>query len=337
MHTLDWKGVDCMCTAFSYYKDGLYFGRNMDIEFNFGQKVIVVPRGFKFNWKEETARAIYSSFGSKSQIAIIGMANITDNYPFLAEGVNEYGLCMASLNYPGNAYYGKPEPGHVNLAPPEFIPYILSNFKSVDEAMFILKKIKLCDVLVNEKLPLAPLHYILSDREKSVVIEPDKNGTKIYENTYGVLTNNPSFPYHLANMENYMGLRVDNFDESFTKRIEPKAYGRGLGAIGLPGDSSPASRFVRATYYKYISEENDTPAVPEVFRILDIVSMVKGSVKTEDGKDEFTAYSACIDAENGIYYFKTYDSLGVFKVKMADCDLDSDKLFTFDLPAGGKY
>lgn len=313
-----------MCTFFTYKKDDFFVGRNMDIEYSFGERVVISPRKYPWKWKMQKK--------SLSSYAIIGMANITDKFPLYAEAVNEYGLCMASLNFPKSAKYFESKDNKVNLAPYELIPYILTKFKTVEEARSTVENINIIDIRFRDDMPLAPLHFVLADSKDCIVIEQDEQGLHIYDNDIGVLTNNPSFPAHRVNLENYMNLSPRNPKSCYSDKIVPNSYGQGMGAVGLPGDSSPMSRFVRTVYNKYVSLNSPSKrAVTEVFKILDQVSMIRGSVITESNLYDITSYSCCIDASKGIYYFKTYDNLKVYAIDMHRENLNSHILLDFPL------
>lgn len=314
-----------MCTFFTYKKDDFFVGRNMDIEYSFGEKVVIAPRKYPWKWKLEKS--------SLSSFALIGMANVTDNVPLYAEAVNEYGLCMASLNFPKSAKYFEAKEGKLNLAPYELIPYILTRFKTVEEARESIEKLNIVNIKFKENMPLAPLHFMLADSKECIVIEQDEKGLHIYANDVGVLTNDPPFYSHRVNLENYMNLSIKNPNNSYSNKLTPNCYGEGLGAFGLPGDVSPMSRFVRTVYNKHASLESESEnPVTEVFKILDQVSMIRGSVVTQNNNYDITSYSSCINASKGIYYFKTYDNLKVYAINMHMENLNSHILLDFPLP-----
>ncbi len=315
-----------MCTFFTYNKEDFYIGRTMDIEYNFSERVVITPRKYPWKWKLEKKNL--------TSYAMIGMANITDNVPLYAEAVNEHGLSMAGLNFSGEAKYFEEKSDKINLAPYELIPYILTRFKSVEQARETLENLNIVGIRFREDLPLAYLHFVLADSKECVVIEQDKDGLHIYNNDVGVLTNKPSFYAHRVNLENYMNLSPRNPQKSYSDKLPTNFYGQGLGAFGLPGDLSPMSRFVRTVYYKYTSlEAKSKSCVTEVFKILDQVSMLRGSVITEANKYDITSYSTCINASKGIYYFKTYDNLKVYSVDMHRENLNSHILLDFPLPS----
>lgn len=299
-----------MCTVVTLVKDSLFFGRNMDIDFDFGQSIAVMPREYALDTK--------LSGTLLKHYAVIGSARVEDGYPLYAEACNEKGLCMAGLNFPGNAVYAEcADDGKIALTPYEFIPYVLGKCACLGEAVKLIEKTEIVAIRFKEELPLAPLHWIVADKSGSVVVERTAEGIKIFENPAGVLTNNPPFPLHLKNLEKYENLSVRNNKKS-NARVGYSTYSEGEGALGLPGDFSSPSRFVKAWFCLKNTSCNGGAAskAAQTFRVLDCVAMVRGTVVTAQGGEDITAYSCCIDAENGTYYYKTYDGLSVKSVQM---------------------
>ena len=311
-----------MCTAVSYSR---YFGRNLDLEKSYDERVVVTPRKFKLSMR--TLPTIEQHY------AMIGMAAVADGFPLYYEATNEKGLSIAGLNFPGNAHYQKYSENKKNVAPFEFIPYILSQCKCVDEARTLLSDVNIVDINFSEKLPLSPLHWIISDKEKSLTVESVKDGLKIYDNPYGVMTNNPTFDYHLININNYMGLHEGFAENRISKEKSFDNYSLGMGALGLPGDYSSVSRFVRAVFVKEKSPDfdNEQESVSHFFHILGAVAMPKGCVMTKSGEYEYTRYSSCCNADTGVYYYTTYDNSSITSVDMKQYNLDGDDIFQISI------
>lgn len=314
-----------MCTAISYRRNNTYFGRNLDLELSFNEKVVITPRNYLFNLKNGKAY--------RNKFAIIGMASVVNDYPLYYEASNEKGLSLAGLNFPGNAVYLPFKNDKENIAPFEFIPWILGQSESVSQAKTLLENLNLLNVCFAAEIPNSPLHFMLSDKSESIVIEPLEHGIKIYDNPYDVMTNNPPFDYHLWNMQGYLNLSPKNGKNEFSMQYDLQNYAVGMGAIGLPGDYSSLGRFVRAAFNLTNSQNNDTEEdnVTQVFHILDSVSMVKGAVKTDDDKDDVTLYSSCINTDKGIYYYKTYNNSQITAISLNNVDINSNSLFVYDL------
>ena len=314
-----------MCTAISFKSQDSYFGRNLDLERSYGESVVVTPRNYKISMRTLPT--------AESHYAMIGMATVVGDYPLYYEATNEKGLSMAGLNFPHNACYNAFEENKDNVAPFEFIAYILGGCKDISEAAKALSRINLVNINFSENLPLSPLHWIISDKEKSITVESVKEGLKIYDNPYGVLTNNPTFDYHLMNINNYMNLHEGMGENRISLRQNLSTYSLGMGALGLPGDYSSASRFVRAVFIKEKSPcfESEKESVSHFFHILGSVAMPKGCVMTESGEYEYTRYSSCCNADKGIYYYTTYDNSSINAVDMHECDLDGSVLYKFSI------
>ncbi len=310
-----------MCTAISYRANKFYFGRNLDLYYHFDESVTVTPRNF--NFKLKNGKEIFS------HLAIIGIATVADGYPLYYDAVNEAGLCMAGLNFPKNAIYHGYNDNKTNIAPFELMPYILSRCKNVDDALFELKDINLWDISFNEQFKNTPLHFMLCDKEKCVTIEPMGDGLKIYDNPIGVLTNNPPFDYHLNNISNYVNLTTHYPQNRFCKNYDIKPYSLGMGGVGLPGDMSSSSRFVRAAFVMQNSVCDD--ALSQAFHILKSVEQPQGVTYTKDGECEYTLYSSVCDAAQGVYYYTTYNNSTVTAVSMHNENLDACRLTLYPL------
>ncbi len=301
-----------MCTAVSYLTKKHYFGRNLDLERGYGEGVVVTPRSFPFSFRYAGECVQHD--------ALIGMAAVVNGYPLYFEATNERGLSMAGLNFPRNAVYQPYNAEKKNVAPFELIPYILCTCGSVEEAEQELQNVNVVDVSFSEALPLSPLHWLIADRRRSLVLECTADGMKRYKNPYGILTNNPTFDYHVMNVQNYRGLHEGALSDS--------DYSLGMGAIGLPGDFSSASRFVRAVFVreKSFSDGSEGQSVNQFFHILRAVAMPKGCVKTPDGAYEYTRYSCCCNTDTQVYYYNTYYDPTIRSVDMKEANPDGDQL-----------
>lgn len=317
-----------MCTAASYKTKDFYFGRTLDYEFSYGDEVVITPRNYIFNFR--------SMGESKTHYAMIGMAYVAENQPLYYDALNEKGLAMAGLNFVGNACYGKEIQGKDNVAQFEFIPWILSQCASVNEAKNMLESINITDTQFNEQLPVAELHWIIADRNESITVESVKEGIKVYDNPVGVLTNNPPFDEQMFNLNNYMHLTPKNPENTFSERLNLKAYSRGMGGIGLPGDLSSQSRFVRVAFTKMnsVSGDSEAESVSQFFHILGSVDQQRGCCDVGDGEYEITIYTSCCNADKGIYYYTTYENHQITAVNMHNENLDGNSLIRYELIKG---
>ena len=317
-----------MCTAITYNTKNHYFGRNLDLEFSYKETVTITPRNYPFKFRKVNA--------INNHYAIIGMAYVAEEYPLYYDAINEKGLAMAGLNFPGNANYKDEKEGMDNIAPFEFIPWILSQCANLNEAKKLLKNINIANINFSDNLPASPLHWIISDKESSITVESVKTGLNIYENPVGVLTNNPTFDIHMFNLNNYMNLSIEQPNNNFSKKIDLNAYSRGMGAIGLPGDLSSASRFVKATFTKMnsISGDSESESISQFFHILGSVEQQRGCVHMGEDKYEITIYSSCCNMDKGIYYYTTYENSQITGINMYNENLESTELINYDLIKG---
>ena len=315
-----------MCTASEYLTENHYFGRNFDYEISYHERVCITPRNYEFKYRKID--------DMESHYAIIGIAAGIDEYPLYYDACNEKGVAIAGLNFAGNAVYREMEDGMVNVTPFEFIPYLLSQAESVEDVKELLENLNLVNINYSENLPLSPLHWMIADRNSSIIVEPLEDGLKVYDNPVGVLTNNPTFDMQLFNLNNYRNLSVKTPENTFSKNLELDTYSRGMGAIGLPGDLSSASRFAKVAFTKenYFSGASEAESVSQFFHILASVEQQKGLTFIDDPDlYEYTIYSSCYNTNKGILYYKTYDNHQITAVDLNKEDLDGDSLIIYPL------
>lgn len=322
-----------MCTAAAFRNKSLYFGRNLDLDTDFGQKVVITPRKYTFAMKNgQTYRNLFGMIG---MAAVEGKmpGKMPCKMPLYAEAMNEKGLVMAGLNFPDNAVYYEERKDMDNITPFEFIPWIVGQAADVQQAVALLYRVNLLNVPFNEKMPLQPLHFMLSDGTMSVVVETDADKMHIYRNPFDVLTNNPGFEYHYWNMQNMKHLSAVDEGNSFGGSFELHSYCAGMGAMGLPGDLSSPSRFVRAAFHlaNASCEPTEQDSVSQVFHIMDSVAMTQGSVITSSGTKDITRYTCCLCAKEQRFYYKTYTNSRLTAVDLTQEALSSPELTVFEL------
>lgn len=317
-----------MCTAATYKTKDFYFGRTLDYEFSYGEEIVVTPRNFVFPWRKLGNQELH--------YAIIGMAYVVKDYPLYYDAMNEKGLCMAGLNFVGNADYKEEKQDKDNVTPFEFIPWILTQCASVREARALLDKINLINMPFSKELPLAQLHWILADSKEAITVESVKEGIRIYENPVGVLTNNPPFDEQMFQLNNYMHLSPKTPQNHFSDKLSLQTYSRGMGALGLPGDLSSQSRFVRVAFTKLnsVSGESEAESVSQFFHILGSVDQQRGCCEVAEGAYEITIYTSCCNADKGIYYYTTYENHQITGVDMHKENLDDSHLVRYKLIQG---
>lgn len=334
-----------MCTAAVYKTKDFYFGRNLDYEFPYGEEVTITPRNYPFSFR---------FLGEmKHHYAMIGMAHVAENYPLYYDAVNERGLGIAGLNFVGNAVYKDPilrkTKGRVdenkdgaaeaeidNVAQFEFPLWLLGQCASVQEVRALLTQINITNTPFNEKYPVSQLHWMIADREETIVVEAVADGLHVYDNPVGVLTNNPPFLQQLFRLNDYRGLSPRQPKNTFAPGMELTSYSRGMGALGLPGDLSSASRFVRAAFVRgnSVSGDSETESVSQFFHILHSVEQQRGCCDVGGGKYEITIYTSCCNADKGIYYYTTYENHQITAIDLHAEDLDGAELSRYPLTQG---
>lgn len=308
-----------MCTGvrFTDPSGNMYFGRNLDWTVGFGQEVFVTQRGF--------THPAFMDGKLKAKYASIGMAINPDGCPLYLDAMNEEGLAVAGLNFPGYAKYSDVEvDGKTNIPAYAFPYFIASQFKTVDEVKEALKDVVILNKRFNDYYDVALLHWLIGDKDHAIVVEYTEDGMHVYENDLDVLTNQPTFPFHHENVRNYMACTPEATAPVKWREDTLAPYGSGAGMRGIPGDYYSPSRFVRAAYLNNFYEEQtgEKDNVTRLFKTLGGVSMIKGAAKVPEGDYEYTLYSSCFSAATNTYYYNLYDDPTIRAYKMSDVDLD---------------
>ena len=321
-----------MCTAITYKTQDTYFGRNLDLELSYGEEVVITPRNFPLNFRHLAPLTTH--------FAIIGMATVAPSngqpYPLYYDAINEHGLGIAGLNFPGNAVYHPVTDGRDNLAQFELIPWLLGQCRTVADVKSHLTNLNLADTPFSDQFPPAELHWLIADADSAIVVEPVADGLKIYDNPIGVLTNNPPFPIQSFRLHDYLNLSATEPTNQFAPALDLQPYCHGLGAHGLPGDLSSGSRFVKAAFTRLnsVSAPDELSSVSQFFHILHSVDQPRGSSRfgtPDHPKYEITIYSSCCNLRTGVYYYTCYDNHQITAVDLHRVDLDGTDLSRYPL------
>ena len=314
-----------MCTAITCTSGCHYFGRNLDLDRSYDETVTITPRKYPFAFRRAAPL--------EEHYAIIGMAFVVGGYPLYYDATNEKGLSMAGLNFPVSAHYSAEKEGCDNISPFEFIPWLLGQCADLAEARKLLSRIALVNIPFSAQLPLSPLHWLIADQGGDIVVESVREGLKIYDDPVGVLTNEPTFDYQLFRLNDYMQLTREAPRDTFAESLSLKPYCLGMGAMGLPGDLSSTSRFVRAAFTKLnaVSGPTEEESVSQFFHILGSVSQTRGCARATDDRYEITVYSSCCNMDTGVYYYTTYGNSQICAVDMHKEDLNSAQIVSYPL------
>jgi len=313
------------------YARTLEFGAKLDSE------VLFLPRDYAFTGTTASGRG---GLTWQSKYAALGLNGL--GYDVLVDGINEKGLAAGAFYMPGYAAYEQilPDEESGAIAPWEVVTWILTNFSTIEEVRAALPTIKVAGVPVDTELGVPPLHFITHDAQgSSLVIEYLDGKLQLHDNPLGVITNSPSFDWHVTNLRNYINLTATNVPDVDIHGIELSALGQGSGLHGLPGDFTPPSRFVRAVALSQSTEQatNGADAVAAAFHVLDSFDIPLGTVralKTERLPLEYTQWTSAADLKNLKFYFHTYDNRRIRSVSFDEFDLTAKKPVTIALTKG---
>lgn len=294
-----------MCTTIGFsYRDGQVFGRTLELGLVLENKILYIPRGKKrIQTFEGAIQSKYNALGT----AFFDIASFGD-------GINEHGL-MGSTNYFQSyaSFADEAADGMINTDTANAFDYLLTSCKNVQEVRAEADKMNLLAEM-NEQEALANHFFFMDASGATVVLEPKDGKLLAYENPYGVLTNTPEFPWHVTNLKNYIHLQPQNIAETQLNGNKITQFGQGTGMLGLPGDFTPPSRFIRAAYYVSATDKNleRIPAILQGFRILSQFDIPEGAIidSATDHQDE-TLYTSIMDTQRLSYHIKTHTNINL--------------------------
>ena len=307
-----------MCTAISYHGSAHLFGRTLDVTETYRESVLITPRTMPLHF--------HAVPNLEQHYAFIGIGSKLYDTQFYYDAVNEHGLAIAGLRFPDNAVYHPKRADRANVTPYELIGWILGQCKTIADVRSLVKPLNLLNIPYNEQLPLAPLHWMVADQKAAIVLEPMADGLHVYENPFGVLTNNPPFPFMRDYVSLYRDVSAEGSENCLAPDIAMPQYCTGIAGHGLPGDFSSPSRFVRSLFLRsHVSDGNTlSESVSAYFHIMDNLAVPKGAVRTENGQSVSTAYTCCCDQNTATYYFITYENRTIRSVSLWGTGEDKD-------------
>ena len=296
---------------------------------NLNSKLIIMPRGHKntaLTPAGENGKVWYNKYGA------VGASTVEPR--FVAEGVNEKGLNVGIFYF---ANYGDLPPYKTALAKKsvsdgELVRYLLTNFATVEEALAGLKHIEIVPIgKPDASGHYATGHWRISDASgRSVVLEITDGGQRhIYENNLDVFTNSPDFPWHQANLNNYIHLSGGEAPNKTMGQVNLFSLGGGSNLVGLPGDLTPPSRLVRAFFYVHTAPvAPDTyAAVTQAFHILNNFDLPIGAEyapgQTIPDMPSATQWTAVSDVTHPAFYYRTMYNSAIRKVDLSKIDFDT--------------
>ena len=316
------------CTSFLLRTSdgGAVYGRTMEFGFQLTSEAIVVPRQFAF---AATGPGGKPGLVWTSRYAAVGLNAY--GVTVLTDGMNEKGLAGGILYFPGYAGYSDPaktDPAKA-LAPWEFLTWALTSFATVAEVKGALARVAIVDIAQPNLGTTPPFHYTLHDASgASLVIEPVNGTLKVYDNPLGVMTNAPTFDWHLTNLKNYVKVSPVNAEAVTIDGQTISSFGQGSGLLGIPGDPTPPSRFIRALGYtisvrKLPSGEQSVRLAEHILNDFDIPMGFIQPGKDEQTPMEYTQWSTIADLTTKRYYVKTYEDQVLRGIDLMSFNLDA--------------
>ena len=308
------------CTALHLKaKDGgIVVGRTMEFGLDVKPDAVIVPARTELvsSLPKESNGITY-----KTKYGIVGL-NFMGKH-MVVDGMNEKGVYVGALYLPGYASYPevKAETSSKSMAPEDYVAWLLGNFSNVEE---IKKNYNNVILVQNPQKEIGgqsfPGHFLITDKSgASIVIEPLNNSLKIYDNPLGVLTNSPTFDWHMINLSNYVNLSATNVPKIDLTDKKINSFGQGSGLVGIPGDYTPPSRFVRAVAFSQsaITLPTAEETMPQVFHIMNAFDIPLGAIKDKIGDKihyDFTQWTSVSDLKNLTYSVKTYQDQSIRKI-----------------------
>lgn len=301
-------------------------GRTLEFGFDLQSNVLVIPKGVELTFLSSAKDKV--GYKMTTKYGFVGMNAAGKNV--IADGVNEAGLYYGAFYFAGFAVYDKLTPANQSRAvsSEEMGNYILGSFATVDEVKAGLKNITLVGTYLDQIQGEAPFHFAVTDRSgKSIVIEYSKDGLNVFDNTVHIITNNPTYDWHLTNLRNYVNLTPENVNGISLNGQKYTPLSQGSGMLGLPGDASSVSRFVRAAAFvnAALPCKDEEEGIFRAFHILNNFDIPVGLVLQKEANNptakptaEFTTWTSSVDTRNSIYYYKTYHNPSVKKADLKE-------------------
>jgi len=313
-------------------EDGSFiFGRTLELAQDLNSDLIIVPRGYKYIGSTPEGK---NGMQWSVKYGFVAM-NASVEPTLAADGLNEKGLAVGIFYLPGYTKYEtyNKDLESKTLAPIEFATWLLSNFAKVKDVKNGLGLSRVVNVAIKSWYFVPPLHFMVTDQTgASIVIEYIDGMIKVHNNPIGVITNAPSFDWHITNLSNYVNLSPLNKTSIKLGTLKIKPFGEGSGMLGLPGDFTPPSRFIRATIFSknVLPGKNATETVRQTFHVLNQFDIPKGIICSKNRKKTYdkTQWTSASDTNNKQYYIHTINNRTIRKVDLKKADLNAKNIVT---------
>jgi choloylglycine hydrolase len=317
-------------------QDGaVIYGRTLEFGSNLDSNLIIIPREIAYQGTTESGKP---GLAWRTKYGVAGLNG--EGQMAIVDGLNEKGLASGIFYMPGYAKYQQVSADEEvrSLAPWELVTWILTSFATVDEVRRALPEIRVGSVKLDGVV--LPLHYIVHDAAgNSLVVEYLDGKLSLRDNPVGVITNAPDFDWHLKNLGNYVNLRADNAAPEAIDGFKISQFGQGSGLLGMPGDFTPPSRFVRAVILSHAVAPVETgeAAIRQAFHVLDSFDIPLGAVRAV-GDDatayELTQWTSASDTKNLVFYFHSHDNRRIRQVDLKKVDFNGGQILV--IPSRGQ-
>ncbi len=300
-------------------------GRTLEFGVPIDTSAVMIPRGHSFSATTPNGRGLMY----KSKYAVVGII-ASDNTP-VVDGINEMGLSVGTFFFPDFAGYTPTTKDNQSrsLSPSDFPQWILTQFANCNQIREAVYDVVIAPTVSSEWGPTPPpFHYIVYDADGNCLVIESLGGKIVtYDNEIGVLTNSPTFDWHMLNLRNYINLSPYNATPISLNSIILKQFGQGSGMVGLPGDFTPPSRFVRAAIFSgaALPPKTANEAVQQIFHLLNQFDIPIGVVRDKTGEithSEQTQATSVKDPQSLRYYFKTYNNQTIQMIDLSDFNLN---------------
>jgi len=320
-------------------QDGsIVYGRTLEFPVSLDASLIMVPRSFEYIGT--TAPDAQNGKKWSTKYAFTGMGAY--DLPHVIDGMNEKGLAVGLFYFPNFAHYPAPTEQNKDqvIGPWELGTYLLSQYATVDEVREGINSVTVAPVVLQQFGFVLPVHYVVHDATgKSIVIEYVNGETIIHDNPLGVVTNAPTFDWHMTNLSNYNNISITNVPPLQLSGTKIIGLSQGTGLQGLPGDFTSPSRFVRAVTFSQsaVPSANGPEGVLQVFHILNQFDIPKGAVRDTVNNQttiEYTPWTTVSDLKNKQFHYRTYENQQVRRMDLLQMELDGKEVLRFPLDNG---
>ena len=313
-------------------KDGsVIFARTLEFADDLHSNIIIIPRN-----KEFVGAAPKNQAGLRWTTKYATVGTNAFGMEVVLDALNEKGLAVGLFYFPDYAQYQEVGPDDLakTLAPWELGTFLLGTCSSVQEVVEAVERVRVAAVVQRDMGFVPPCHYIVNDAQgHCAVLEYVGGKLHVHDNPLGVFTNAPTFDWHLTNLRNYVNLSASNVLPITMDGVKFPGFGQGSGMLGLPGDFTPPSRFIRAVAFSQsaLPVEAARDGVLQAFHILNQFDIPKGAARgVEQGRAvaDYTLWTGASDLANLRYYYRTYDDSRIRVVDLKEMDLDASEIKT---------